>query len=68
LKRKNGCEWLKERHDVGPDVVIELGKRERDVERDGLRAVALAAADTDVAVLDAEQESGAKSESGGGGE
>ena len=48
------------------DVVVELGKRERGVERDGLGAVALVPADVDVAVLDAEQESRAKSESGGG--
>ena len=65
--RSDHFTYLKERHDMGPDVVVELDKRERGVERDGLGAMALVPAYVDVAVLDAEQESRAKSASGGGG-
>ena len=55
---------------MGPDVVVEHLERERDVERDGLCAVAVASADVDVTVLDAEEERGAKGDGGkvGGGE
>ena len=47
-----------------PDVVVESLKREPSVERDGLRAVALAAADVDLAGLDAEEERGAEGDGG----
>jgi len=52
--------YSKELHDVRPDVVVQLLKRELGVERDDLCAVALAPADVDVAVLDAEEELGGK--------
>jgi len=60
---------LQERHDVRPDsiyynIVVEVLKREQSVERVGRRAVALAPAEADEAVLDAEEERGAEGDGG----
>ena len=65
-KGRAGQEELEERHDVRPDFVVQNVIRQAGVELDRLGAVALAAANVDVAVSDAVEEGHADGEAGGG--